>query len=589
MSSESNVGNSPTVSVVMSVFNDARYLRQSMESVLSQAGVDFEFVIVDDGSTDESREILREYAANDSRVRVILQPNQGLTKALIAGCNAAQGRYIARQDADDISLPGRISIQSKLLSDNPKICFVSCQAEVIGPQGEILNKHRRPTDPNEATDLLLHGGSSPPGHGSVMFRRDAYIQAGGYRQEFYFAQDCDLWFRLAEIGLLGYSGETLYQYRLDPSSVSGARQVIKREFSAAVDECRRFRLDGKNEKPVLDKCIALRTRIFEKTASSEAATLYFIARNSFLSHPRNAASYLLKSLRGNPFYLKAWLLLLAIPFAYSLSQLKTFFSRPVDIRSMDAHAEEFYNKVYSSDRYATFCDIDEHFAARSLIDFVSRYDLHHSRCLEVGSGRGAFQDLVADYTGLDLSSSVAEHYRKPFFNGSAENLPFPDNDFDAIWSITVLEHIPSPERALYEMRRVLKPGGMLFLKPAWNCRPWICEGIPVRPYSDLNLRQKWIKLTLPLRDSVWWRALKMLPRRLWKSLNQNRQGIPLRFQKLNANYETFWMVDSDACSSIDPFDAIQWFRSRGDDVVSHPTWRSAFLSRSEHLVVQVNK
>ena len=251
--------------------------------------------------------------------------------------------------------------------------------------------------------------------------------------------------------------------------------------------------------------------------------------------------------------------------------------------------QEFYNHVYQAGAYATFLKADDHFAAAELRHFVVANGLNEKRCLEVGSGRGAFQDLVADYTGLDLSSSVAGNYRKPFFSGSAEELPFPDNDFDAIWSITVLEHIPNPEQALNEMRRVLKPGGMLFLKPAWNCRPWICEGIPVRPYSDLNLRQKFIKLTLPLRDSVWWRALKTLPGRLWNSFRHKDQGIPLRYQQLKADYETFWMVDSDACSSIDPFDAIQWFRSRGDEVVSHPTWRSAFLSRSEHLVVRVRK
>jgi SAM-dependent methyltransferase len=249
----------------------------------------------------------------------------------------------------------------------------------------------------------------------------------------------------------------------------------------------------------------------------------------------------------------------------------------------------FYDAAYASGRYATFFSEESHFAVDVLRQFVRTHALFEKRCLEVGSGRGAFQDLVKDYTGLDLSEVVAENYHKPFFSGSAEALPFTDSEFDAIWSITVLEHIPNPERALNELRRVLKPGGMLFLKPAWNCRPWICEGIPVRHYSDLNLRQKFIKLTLPLRESVWWRALKTLPRRLWNSFSHHQQSITLRYQKLPADYETFWMVDSDACSSIDPFDAIQWFQSRGDEVVSHPTWRSAFLSRSEHLVVRVRK
>jgi hypothetical protein len=96
-------------------------------------------------------------------------------------------------------------------------------------------------------------------------------------------------------------------------------------------------------------------------------------------------------------------------------------------------------------------------------------------------------------------------------------------------------------------------------------------------------------MTLPVRESVVWRALHALPVRLWNSLSLRQANIPLRYRKLEADYETFWMVDSDACSAIDPFDAIQWFRSRGDQVISHPTWRSAFLSRIEHLVVRVCK
>lgn len=257
--------------------------------------------------------------------------------------------------------------------------------------------------------------------------------------------------------------------------------------------------------------------------------------------------------------------------------------------SQPSREAAFYNAAYNGDGYATFYSEHQHFAGPELRKFVTEYDLDAKRCLEVGSGRGAFQDLVSDYTGLDLSDAVAPWYHKPFVAGSAEELPFEDNRFDAIWSVTVLEHIPDPHKALCEMRRVLKDGGLLFLKPAWNCRPWICEGIPVRHYGDLSLRQKWIKLTLPIRDNLFIRALQALPRRLWNSVIKLPNEIDLRYRRLNADYQTFWMVDSDACSSIDPFDAIQWFQSRGNVVLSHPTWRSAFLSRSEHLVVRVQK
>lgn len=187
---------------------------------------------------------------------------------------------------------------------------------------------------------------------------------------------------------------------------------------------------------------------------------------------------------------------------------------------MVRNSKDFYNSAYAGNRYATFLQQDDHYAVREVRRFVDHFDLREKRCLEVGSGRGAFQDLVADYTGLDLSTTVAANYHKPFFSGNAEELPFADSEFDAVWSIAVLEHIPNPERALDEIRRVLKPNGLLLLKPAWNCRWWICEGIPVRPYAELSLRQKWIKATLPLRESLVIRALRAIPRRMWNSITK---------------------------------------------------------------------
>lgn len=261
-----------------------------------------------------------------------------------------------------------------------------------------------------------------------------------------------------------------------------------------------------------------------------------------------------------------------------------------DLRLRLSKEAAFYDEVYRGSRYASFASVEQHFAGRQLRSFVAEHAAAGKRCLEVGSGRGVFQDLVEDYTGVDLSESVASCYRKPFFSASAESLPFPDSNYDVVWSITVLEHIPNPEQALREIRRVLRTDGLLYLQPAWNCRSWICEGIPVRPYSTLTLRQKLVKFSLPVRDSLWFRAALALPRRLLRSgIGGLKRTERLKFKRLPADYSTFWMVDSDACASIDPFDAIQWFRSQGDLVLSHPRWRDAFLSRSEPLIVKVRK
>jgi SAM-dependent methyltransferase len=252
-------------------------------------------------------------------------------------------------------------------------------------------------------------------------------------------------------------------------------------------------------------------------------------------------------------------------------------------------AASFYDRIYREPGYADFSSPAEHFAFGVVSGFVKSYQLESKRCLEVGCGRGLFQDLTEDYTGVDLSASVAAYLRKPFFCCDATRLPFEDCSFDAIWSITVLEHIPAPELALEEMRRVLKPGGLLFLKPAWHCRTWICEGLPVRDYADLSWRQKWVKATLPIREMLPLRAALALIRRLLHlaAYGTTRGAAKLRFDPLPADYETFWMVDSDAAAALDPYDAILWFRSRGDLVLSHPSILAAISSRAEPLVVKV--
>src|SRR6266496_3005617 len=109
------MNDSPDVSVVMSVYNGADHLRETIDSILAQEGVAFELIVVNDGSTDQSAKILEEYASRDKRVRVFQQENQGLTRSLIRGCSEARGKYIARQDAGDVSLTDRLVKQMNCL------------------------------------------------------------------------------------------------------------------------------------------------------------------------------------------------------------------------------------------------------------------------------------------------------------------------------------------------------------------------------------------------------------------------------------------------------------------------------------------
>jgi SAM-dependent methyltransferase len=192
--------------------------------------------------------------------------------------------------------------------------------------------------------------------------------------------------------------------------------------------------------------------------------------------------------------------------------------------------------------------------------FVDEYGLSGKRVLEVGSGRGYLQDIV------DISASVASKYHKPFVAASATAMPFPNSSFDAIWTIWVLEHIPEPERTLREMRRVLKPGGLLYLAPAWNCKSWAADGFVSRPYSDFNRRGKLVKASIPVRSSPFFIMMYLYPMRgiRWLQYRMTGQDTELHYRRLEPNYEIYWQEDSDAAISLDRYEAELWFRVRGD-------------------------
>ena len=258
---------------------------------------------------------------------------------------------------------------------------------------------------------------------------------------------------------------------------------------------------------------------------------------------------------------------------------------------MNRADKSFYDRQYSAGSYAKARTPEEHSSYIDLRRFVDDHDLVNKRCLEIGAGRGAFQDLVPDYTATDVSDVVRRYFHKPFFQASATQLPFQDDSFHAIWSVAALEHIPEPEKALSEMRRVLKHKGLIYLAPAWQCRPWAAQGYPVRSYKEFDLKGKLVKASVFVRDSVAYRSLFIFPQRLLHLASHGlaRKPTTLRYRELTPNYEHFWMPDSDAVNSIDPFEAILWFCSRGDECPSHPDLLSQFFVRTGALIVRICK
>ncbi len=231
----------PTVSVIMPVYNCGPYLAEAVESILRQTWKDFEFIIVDDGSTDDSLAVLEKYARQDDRIRVISRPNTGIVGALNDALVAARGKYVARMDGDDVSLPQRLQLQVEYLELNPSCVAVGASAQLVDEEGDPLCIVPAWTDPRRLNDDLLRFGGSALIAASAVMRTDAVRRVGAYRKEFQWTEHKDLFIRLAEIGQLANVPEVLYLYRQLRSSVCYTRQTDQRENRRRLmaDACQR--------------------------------------------------------------------------------------------------------------------------------------------------------------------------------------------------------------------------------------------------------------------------------------------------------------------------------------------------------------
>lgn len=302
----------PTVSVVMSVYNGAEYLPRSVESILAQEGVDFEFIIVNDGSTDDSGTILARYTEQDRRIRVIDQQNLGLTRALIRGCREARGKYIARQDADDISGPGRLAALAEFLNQNTEVVLAFSWVRILAPDGDVIEQVNPSSPIGEVTRKLREELVGIPAHGSVMFRREAYQRAGEYRKEFYYAQDCDLWLRLAWEGKTGCVNDYLYDFYQTTGGISSSRRELQGQFADIAQDCYWARRRNEPDGPFLAHADEVKRRAMaakdRKTSRRSAATTYYLMGASLAAREnRRAITYYSRAIQTWPFSARFWL------------------------------------------------------------------------------------------------------------------------------------------------------------------------------------------------------------------------------------------------------------------------------------------
>lgn len=309
----------PEVSVVMSVYNGGKLLEPTLGSILEQKACDLEFIVVDDGSTDESPAALHDWQRQDRRLRVVRQDNAGLTRALMRGCAEAQGIFVARQDVGDISLPGRLAHQATALRQHSDLSFVSCGTRFVGPSGEFLFEHfgtgraRNPIhilDARSGTKL----SDGPSSHPSVMFRRDKYQEAGGYRAEFYFAQDKDLWYRLAAVGKFLMLDEVLLEARIDVRSLSTQNRRVQRKLHSLAAMSLQRRLAGNTDEDILAQARILSERGKAPPSATSVSRGYYFLGQCLKDNGQSgsAARYFRQAIGSNPGNLKAWVRLVAL-------------------------------------------------------------------------------------------------------------------------------------------------------------------------------------------------------------------------------------------------------------------------------------
>lgn len=216
----------------MSAYNASKYIDDAITSILDQRFDNFEFIIINDGSTDDTLRKIKKY--HDARIVIIDQSNQGLVSSLNKGIAKARAPIIARQDADDISLPDRLRLQYEALSGDDSLVIIGSSIITINENGTKLNQHKVLLENKELKQELMI--RSPFAHGSVMFRKKAFERARKYQNNDWPAEDYGLWLRMADCGTFANTDAALYKYRENSQGISAQNEARQRGKTAEIQK-----------------------------------------------------------------------------------------------------------------------------------------------------------------------------------------------------------------------------------------------------------------------------------------------------------------------------------------------------------------
>jgi glycosyltransferase involved in cell wall biosynthesis len=288
----------PLISVLTPVFNGVPYMETAIQSVLDQTVRDFEYILMDDGSTDRSLEFLRAFAGKDPRLHVVSREYRNYVRALNEGLAMARGEFVARMDADDIALPDRFEKQVRYLREHPECVVVGGRVLLIDAEGAPLREMCVEQTHEEIDGAHIAGRGCMITHPAMMARREAMIAIGGYRTEFQCAEDLDLFLRMAEYGKIANLPDVVLLYRQHLSSVGyskfKAQQMsIIRAVRAA---CKRRGVpepEGIGSRPLQAPTVADAHRKWAWWALGTG-------------HVASARKHAARALRREPFSLESW-------------------------------------------------------------------------------------------------------------------------------------------------------------------------------------------------------------------------------------------------------------------------------------------
>lgn len=253
----------PKVSVIMATYNSEKFLAEAIESILNQTFKDFEFIILDDCSSDNSAKILEKYKNQDNRIILVNNPqNIGLTKSLNIGLKMARGQYIARMDADDVSLFNRLELQYEFLENNSEIFLIGSSSYNIDEMGKIIKVTKNTSDYRAIKNNLYFKNCIV--HSSIMFKNEQFL----YREKFVYSQDYDFYLYLLLAGKnLSNINQPLIKHRINPNAISSSKNAKQKLFSLIAKEFYQQRLKyGQDEYDKFDPTEILKIDVEKSTS-----------------------------------------------------------------------------------------------------------------------------------------------------------------------------------------------------------------------------------------------------------------------------------------------------------------------------------